>query len=396
MGWFLSSLKSLRRPSRTARQAPKRNRSLILEDLEGRRLPSLAVQSFVTLPNTTSNIISGPDGDLWVAVEPTPGAAAIDRIGLNGSVTSFPVSVGSSGSALQIVSLTTGPDGNVWFDANFAPTFTDSQVVIGKVTPAGQVTEFPPIPVSAGLGGVANSIVSGPDGDLWFGYTSDNLKFQGFKSQEFIGQVTTTGAITLFPISSFGSNSPLFVDSITPGADGNLWFTEGMVKHFVVGRMSPSGVVTQFPVGKLLSGDVANGPNSSLILTGPNTKLQNEVFDVSTTGAVTRYKIPAAESNAFQGYVGSADGSLWFYNGFSANFKIGRISASGVATSYNLSNIVRGQPHIMNSTAIGQDGNVYMLDIVIGPRAKITTTVYRLSPSELPPMSPVGTPKSRG
>ena len=153
MGWFLSSLTSLRRPSRESRRAPKRNRSWILEDLEGRRLLSQAIQSIVTLPSCRHvQLDLGPDGDLWVGVNTSPNTAVIDRIGLDGSVTSFPVPGNAPDGGFSIVSLTTGSDGNVWFDANFAPTFTDNQVVIGNMTPAGVVTEFPPIPVPAGQG----------------------------------------------------------------------------------------------------------------------------------------------------------------------------------------------------------------------------------------------------
>jgi hypothetical protein len=111
MGWSVSSWKSLGRPSREWRRAPKRYRSLILEDLEGRRLLSHAAQAISTVPTdgASSNMISGPDGYLWVGVSPTLTTAAIDRIGLNGSVTSFPVPVNAPGGGLQIVSLTTGP-----------------------------------------------------------------------------------------------------------------------------------------------------------------------------------------------------------------------------------------------------------------------------------------------
>ena len=201
MGWLFSSVNSLLPRSRKTRRAPKRNRSLFVEDLEGRRLLSNVIQSFVTLPRATSNMISGPDGDLWVGVTPTDSTAAIDRIGLNGSVTSFPVP-GNAAFGLSIASLATGPDGNVWFDANTYPTnplSNTNQVVIGNVTPAGVVTEFPAIPVQPGPAGFATGIVSGPGGDLWFGYNNDALVIYG---QDFIGRVTTAGAVTLIPVSS--------------------------------------------------------------------------------------------------------------------------------------------------------------------------------------------------
>jgi streptogramin lyase len=176
MGWFLSSLKALGRRSWEPRRATKRNRSWIVEDLEGRRLLSHAVQSIVTLPNTTSLMIAGPGGDLWVAVHPTPSTIAIDRIGLDGSVTQYPVPDNAPNGGFSIGSLTTGPDGNVWFDAEYDSSPSDNQVVVGYVTPEGQVTEFPPIPVPAGQYAVADydAMVGGPGGDLWFGYSVVN------------------------------------------------------------------------------------------------------------------------------------------------------------------------------------------------------------------------------
>ncbi len=387
MGRLFSSLNSLFPRSRKTRRAPRRDRSLFVEDLEGRRLLSNVIQSFVTLPRATSNMISGPDGDLWVGVDPTYSTAAIDRIDLNGSVTSFPVpgTGNPPDGGFTINSLATGPDGNVWFVADFAPTFTDNQVVIGNITPAGLVTEFPPIPVPAGREALnTGAIVSGPDGDLWFGYVVNDPKLQ---AQDFIGQVTTAGAVTLFPISSFGSKSPPFVDSLAAGADGNLWFTAGLGKSFVFGRMSPSGAVTQFPMRDLFTGSVDNGLSASLVVSALGNNLsQNEVLQVSTAGAIARNKIPAAISDSFRTYLGPADGSLWFSDGISTSFKIGRITASGVATSYNLSKFVPLRQHFVDSMALGQDGDLYVLDTVLGKNDKFTATVYRLSPSELAPV----------
>jgi hypothetical protein len=410
MGWSFSSWKPLRRPSRESRPAPRRDRSLSVEDLEGRRLLSGAMQSIATLPSAgTSNLVSGPDGDLWLGVSPTLNTVQIDRIGLDGSVTVFPVPVPGNATVQQfwINSLTTGPDGNLWFDATFDPTSTDNQVVIGEMTPTGVVTEFPPIPVPDGLSALASSIVSGPDSDLWFGYSVSspdttpptarqlNSASQSLKSQNFIGQVTTAGAVTLFPISSFGPNTPdLF--SVVGGADGNLWFTGWPGKESAFGRMSPSGVVTRVPIGHLVDPVVSNGLNGSLIVTGLNARGQDEVLQVTTAGAITRDKIPAATSQVFRNELGAADGSLWFSRGGSGTFEIGQITASGVATSYNLSNFVPGRDNLAESMALGQDGNLYVLNNVFGGSLITPTTLYRISPSELPAAYGAGKPRSHG
>jgi virginiamycin B lyase len=55
------------------------------------------------------------------------------------------------------VSITAGPDGNLWFTE-------DAGNNIGRITTTGEITEFPiPTPQSGPHG-----IAVGPDGNLWF------------------------------------------------------------------------------------------------------------------------------------------------------------------------------------------------------------------------------------
>ncbi len=318
MGRSVSSWKWLRRPSPPSRRAPNRGRSWILESLEDRRLPSHAVQPLVTLPGPSldsTNMIAGLDGDLWVGVHPTVNSSAIDRIGLDGSVSTFAVP-----GDVTVNALATGPDGNVWFIGDLNAASATSRVVLGNVTPAGQIAEFPPIPVAAGQDGASfgAELVDGPDHDLWFSDAVLSATPQDpIVGQSFIGRATTAGAVTLFPVSASNSNTGgLF--SLASGADGNLWFTEQIHgKGGVLDRMSPSGVVTDIPIGRLSRGvvEVANGPNGSLIVTTQNARAQAEkVFRMTTAGTLTPYKIPAAISTAFSYYLGPADRSLWFTN----------------------------------------------------------------------------------
>ena len=67
------------------------------------------------------------------------------------------------------------------------------------------VTEYPLLRGSAPF-----EITSGSDGNLWF--TEGNK----------IGRITPAGSITEFPLPKADSE-PL---GIAPGPDGNLWFTE--------------------------------------------------------------------------------------------------------------------------------------------------------------------------
>ena len=312
MGWFFSSWKSLRRPSRESRRAPQRNRSWNVEDLEGRRLLSHAFQSVATLPfngYVTTNMVSGPGGDLWVAANSSSSGSTIERIGLNGSVASFAVP-----GNLIVSGLATGPDGNVWFvgTSNVGNANSSAQLVVGEVTPSGQFTEYPPIPVTTGQGGWASTMqfTAGPDGDLWFGYTVvGNTPSNGsVLTQNFIGRVTAAGTVTLFPVASY-STAPGEVFTLAAGPDGNLWFTEQIGQELVLGRMTPNGVVTQFPLGLSAANwfaGMADGSDGSLVLTEQNLHhlRRLRVIRVSTDGVMTPYKVPAAMRRCLRGVSG--------------------------------------------------------------------------------------------
>ena len=364
--------------------APRRNRPLAVENLEGRRLPSGAIQPLVTLPlagSFTTEIISGPSEYQWVGVSPmaNSGTPAIDRIGLNGSVTSFVV----PGDVL-VDGLAAGPGGNVWF---IADTRTDptgiGQVLIGDVTPAGQVTEFPPVPVPAGEDGTSfdRELISGPGGDLWFSYGVLDTSAPTWNpaSQDFIGRVTAAGAVTLFPVSSDTARTQGMY-SLAAGADGDLYFTQQIGQHFELARMSQEGVVTHITVPGLaptLVPQVARGSGRRLILTAQSLKLQTKaIFQISPAGMVEpSYQVPASHPAAFEQFLGPADGSLWFTNLTGKQRLLGRISAGGAATVDNLSGTIRGRQSQIQSIAAGPDGELYLL-----AQDNAANTVYQLSP----------------
>src|SRR5450432_2668287 len=144
------------------------------------------------------------------------GAAQAQLVTEFGFGTSISASAGPTG-------ITAGPDGNVWFTENNGNR-------IGRITPAGVVTEF-----SAGISPFAGptGITVGPDGNLWFTESADR-----------IGRITTSGVVTEF---SAGITSGAQPDGIAAGPDGNLWFTELTGNR--VGRITPAGAVTEFSAG---------------------------------------------------------------------------------------------------------------------------------------------------
>ena len=105
--------------------------------------------------------------------------------------------------------ITVGPDGNLWF------TETTGPFRIGRLTPAGALTEFT---VSLPFTPNGMSITSGPDGDLW--YTAIAFEHLPPWAVSLIGRMTITGSLTLVVPALPGSE----IFQVTAGPDGNLWF----------------------------------------------------------------------------------------------------------------------------------------------------------------------------
>ena len=73
----------------------------------------------------------------------------------------------------------------------------------------GEITEFP-LPTALAFG-IPGAIAAGPDGNVWFGEPRVGQ----------IGRITPAGVITEFAVPSGGQ-----AYGITAGPDDNLWFTE--------------------------------------------------------------------------------------------------------------------------------------------------------------------------
>jgi streptogramin lyase len=115
------------------------------------------------------------------------------------------------------VSIVTGPEGNLWF------TQTNGTDAIDRITPSGTITSYPTSGAST-----PGDIALGPDGKLWFterGTTSDQL-----------GTIDPhTAAISEYPLAT-GSN-PL---AITAGPEGDVWYTREGGSQDTIGRIVPS------------------------------------------------------------------------------------------------------------------------------------------------------------
>ncbi len=235
--------------------------------------------TITTFPVTGTTVLmgSGPDGNIWFTGYDT---AVVGRMTLSGTVTIFPLPMGSS----TPYQLAAGPDGNIWVTepvgdhidkistegvvlAQFTVLTTNSQpgdIVsasdgnlwfvehnasqIGRITPDGAITEFPvPSPLLGNL-------INGPDGNLWF---LESTSTSNFRPPDKLGRMMLDGTVTEFLTGAL-------VSGITAGADGNIWYITYNRYCFNFGRMTTSGVVTNFLSGTCdgLTFSIADFPTS--------------------------------------------------------------------------------------------------------------------------------------
>lgn len=240
-----------------------------------------------------------------------------------GTIVQYPIPSNPAGPQ----GLAAGPDGAEWF------VELDTGR-IGRVTPEGAFTE---LPTPGGSDAFLRDITAGPDGAMWFtdsGSCADadcNYLVNGH-----IGRITMNGNLTVFPVPS-----PLGDPwNIVAGPDGNLWFTEigdyfnssNPANVAKIGRITPSGVVTEFPVPTAASAPngIAVGPDGALWFV-ENTG--NKIGRITTAGSITEFPIPTPNARAI-GIAAGVDGNLWFTEQLGQ--RIGRITPSGEVKEFPL------------------------------------------------------------
>jgi virginiamycin B lyase len=219
-------------------------------------------------------IAAGSDSTLWFTLQ-----GEIDHRASSGSITDF----GTPGGTRNLASfIAAGPDGNMWFaDAG--------TVAVGRITAAGQITEFPlpnaPGAVEPGIRGIA----LGPDNALWF---VDALNRS-------IGRITTDGVITEFPVPNLATAAGNA--SIVLGSDFALWFADG---NLSIGRITTTGTLTEYPVG-VTAGGLAVARDGDIWFT---SQTSNQIGRITPAGNVALFDAPAMGSGIALG----PDGALWY------------------------------------------------------------------------------------
>ena len=155
-------------------------------------------------------------------------------------------------------------------------------------------------------------ITAGSDGNFWFTYS--------FRQD--IGRMTPSGVVTDFPIPTVNVEA----NGIAAGSDGALWFTEYNLN--AIGRMSTSGVYTQY--------NLQAGSRPQFITAGPDGAVlwfteegARDIGRITTAGAITVFPIGGAGRGP-EGIAAGSDGALWLTD--PANSAVGRITTTGAVT----------------------------------------------------------------
>lgn len=222
---------------------------------------------------------------------------------------------------------------------------------------SGGVIEYPvpnPLPPGASCFGCGQAslgaIVAGTDGNLWF---ADGGQYK-------VGRMTPSGAITEFDLPAIVGGP----NGITSGPDGNIWIATnalGQGRPDWIVRLGRDGAVTQFQAGTG-SGDSGTGPQS--ITAGPDGNLwftefwSDRIGRMTPKGVLTEFPIPGG--SGARGIVAGPDGNLWFVESSRFRPAIGRITTSGAITEYVLS---QGPTDITpGAIVVGSDRNLWFTE----------------------------------
>jgi virginiamycin B lyase len=244
-------------------------------------------------------------------------------------------------------SLAIGSDGNIWF-AEVSASGPNGK--IGRMTPAGALTEFP-LPTA---GAYPTALTAAPDGNLWFTELSA------------IGRITMTGVITEYPVRG------LLMPGLALGGDQALWFAEmpqgdparGTGK---LGRITLTGIISDIPLAARFSPTaVAAGPDGTMwfaeaSLVGGASGMAPKLGRVGPSGAITAFSLPAS-AGLIRRMTTGPDGNLWFTEDANnpsdkqASGKLGRMTPTGTVTEFPLP---AGNPFV-NCITPGTDNTLWL------------------------------------
>lgn len=325
-----------------------------------------------------SGIAAGEEGNMWfTCFSPThayfEGWPKIGRVTPAGQVSEFGAGLPKNTEPKEIVA---AADGNLWFTLNAYGELPFKKrpppAAIGRVTPSGELTTYPiGLAAKYGVGG----LVAGPNGYLWF-----------ISGDHSLWQISPLGTISRLPID-FGDNTV-----ITPvaGQEGNLWFVRKPVTgpgREAIGRFTPAGELSEYDVGSpgLAPRTPIAAPGGGVLFFLDGLTAGTYLERISPTGEITTVATwPGGADRGLGGAAIGADGSLWYaiQVGFGAS-GVGRVTASGEVTKFG-GCLSYSQPFFgPQDLALGADGNLWFTSLESRSLPNITESpsIGRVTPA---------------
>lgn len=238
--------------------------------------------------------------------------------------------------------ITEASDGNFWFTESFVNDQNAQGHNVGRVTPAGAVTEFQVCDFC-----FPNDIVPGSDGFLYF------------SSNDGLGRISTAGAVQPFIAAPFSVGGQSLATH-----DDDIWIND--FNHRSIWRYDlPTAGFTEFPIGDLGPSDIAVDADGIVwfadqVLVDPVT-VQGVIGRLDPAdGAVTRFNVDGLprEINI------ATDRAVWFTERFTPQ-GVGRLDpTTGNSTVF----AVDGGPEDIAPAA---DGSMWFTRSTAGSIAQI-------------------------
>ncbi len=368
-----------------------------IDPLEGRRLLSASVNDF-PLPKTNFEPVGlapAANGSMWLTEIPNtfgldlsgpPPLQSLAKVAPTGSIVDVPLPPGVGPRALAA-----SPDGSLYFTAYSNDGGHARPLGIDRVAPDGTVSV---VPLSQPISG-PSGMTLGPDGNLWLvaGLPDpDAPPAPPTPARRTIDRVTPAGVVTEFPVV------PGVTGAIASGPDGSLWFPELNNGIPTIAKITTSGTVTEYPLPPADAGSVkienlTAGPDGNVWFTERATRqgVQPQIGRVTPAGVITEF--PTTPSSYLGAITPGPDGNLWFteqvlpdIHGGSAN-RLATITPAGTITEIPTPTS-KGNP---GSIAQGTDGTLWFAEIANGMVGRVTysppptvTKILRIDPKHKP------------
>jgi RHS repeat-associated protein len=290
----------------------------------GHELASYALPSVWATP---AEVVSGPDGNVWLTEYD---GGRIAKVTPAGTVTEY-----STGSGSQPSGLVAGPHGDLWFTAG--------SNTVGTVSPSGTITDYT---IDAGSWASAITIATGASGTVRVAEPG-NLA---------IATLDGSGTVTA-RASTIGNPW-----DITAGPDGSDYFSDAHGATSYIGVISGSGSVSEYAMG---SGHAVEQDPGTIAYDASAGSAGTVWFVDSGAGGLGAFDVashsysyyPApADATAIDKLTVARDGTVWFTENTTAGI-VGQLDpATGRTTEYP----VDGGGDQMYGITQGPDGNLWL------------------------------------